>query len=116
VSTAPDLGAQVTYSESFVPQKSDEIYGHGTHVAGIIGGIGKDSAKRYIGVATGANIISFRVLDDNGSGTDSNVIKAIDRAIALKSKYNIRVINLSLGRPVFESYTLDPLCQAVERA
>src|SRR5256884_4275000 len=30
--------------------------------------------------------------------------------------YNIRVINLSLGRPVFESYKLDPLCQAVEAA
>ena len=30
--------------------------------------------------------------------------------------YGIRVINLSLGRPVFESYTKDPLCQAVEKA
>jgi serine protease AprX len=34
----------------------------------------------------------------------------------LKSAYNIRVINISLGRPVYESYTLDPLCQAVEAA
>src|SRR5205814_3934420 len=32
------------------------------------------------------------------------------------STYNIRVINLSLGRQVYESYTLDPLCQAVEAA
>jgi len=30
--------------------------------------------------------------------------------------YNIRVINISLGRPVFESYTLDPVDQAVEAA
>src|ERR1039458_5188672 len=37
-------------------------------------------------------------------------------AIALKSTYNIKIINLSLGRPVMESYTLDPLCQAVEQA
>ena len=36
--------------------------------------------------------------------------------IELKSTYNIRVINLSLGRPVYESYTTDPLCQAVEAA
>ena len=36
--------------------------------------------------------------------------------IQLKTKYNIRVINLSLGRPAYESYTLDPLCQAVEAA
>src|ERR1700693_6068936 len=51
-----------------------------------------------------------------GMGTDSQTIAAIQRAIALKSTYNIRVINLSLGRGVWESYTLDPLCQAVEAA
>src|SRR5207237_9790933 len=56
------------------------------------------------------------ILDQNGSDTDSTVIAAIQQAIALKSQYNIRVINLSLGRGVFESYTLDPLCQAAEQA
>ena len=56
------------------------------------------------------------MLDQTGSGTDSNVIAAIQKAVRLQSKYNIRVINLSLGRPVFESYTKDPLCQAVEAA
>jgi serine protease AprX len=85
-------------------------------VAGAIAGIGKDSKGKYKGVAPGANIIGLRVLDDNGAGRDSDVIAAIDRAIALKSTYNIRVINLSLGRPVMESYTRDPLCQAVEKA
>ncbi len=44
------------------------------------------------------------------------MINAINQAISLKSQYNIRVMNLSLGRPVFESYLLDPLCQAVEAA
>jgi serine protease AprX len=44
------------------------------------------------------------------------VIAAIQEAITLKSTYNIRVINISLGRPVFESYTLDPVDQAVEAA
>ena len=70
----------------------------------------------YEGLATGVKIINLRVLDANAQGTDSQVIAAIQRAIALKNTYNIRVINLSLGRPVFESYTLDPLCQAVEQA
>jgi serine protease AprX len=116
VSLAPDFDKQVVYSQSFVSVSSDEKYGHGTHVAGIIAGIGKDSGGTYIGVAPGAKIVSFRVLTDLGVGTDSAVISAIDRAIELKSKYNIRVINLSLGRAVYESYTLDPLCQAVERA
>jgi len=41
---------------------------------------------------------------------------SIGEAIRMKKTYNIRVINLSLGRPVFESYKLDPVCQAVEAA
>ena len=44
------------------------------------------------------------------------MIAAIDRAIALKNQYNIRGINLSIGRPIFESCTLDPLCAAVTAA
>ena len=67
-------------------------------------------------MAPGANLINLRVLDATGTGSDSNVIAAIGTAIQLKSRYNIRVINLSLGRPVSESYTLDPLCQAAEAA
>ena len=87
---------------------------------GILAGNGHDSQSgyqvQYMGVAPNANIINLRVLDANGSGTDSQVIAAIQRAIQLKSTYNIRVINLSLGRSVYESYTLDPVCQAVEAA
>ena len=111
-------GQQVVYSQNFVPSASDAIdrYGHGTHVAGIIAGSGSQSGGKYKGLANGANIINLRVLDANAQGSDSQVIAAIDRAIALKTTYNIRVINLSLGRPVFESYKLDPLCQAAERA
>src|SRR6202020_2602257 len=62
------------------------------------------------------NLVDLRVLDLNGSGSDSNVIADIEQAIALKNTYNIRVINLSLGRGIFVSYTQDPLCQAVESA
>jgi len=96
------------------------IYGHGTHVAGIIGGNSQCSesnmTKQFRGIAPAVNIIALRALNAQGSGTDSAVIAAIDRAIALKTTYNIRVLNLSMGRGVKESYTLDPLCQAVERA
>src|SRR6202043_202313 len=59
---------------------------------------------------------NLRVLNANGGATDSQVIAAINQAISLKSKYNIRVINLSLGRAVYETYKLDPLCLAVEKA
>jgi serine protease AprX len=116
------LGSRIVYSESFIPgdPSTNDAYGHGTHVAGIVAGNGHDSVSgyptQYVGVAPNANIINLRVLDANGSGTDSQVIAAIQRAIQLKSTYNIRVINLSLGRSVYESYALDPVCQAVEAA
>ena len=93
-----------------------DTYGHGTHVAGIIAGSGYMSGGQYAGVATNANLIDLRALDGNGSGTDSQVIAAIQTAIQLKRKYNIRVINLSLGRGIFLPYAFDPLCQAVESA
>ena len=54
--------------------------------------------------------------NQNGAGTDSRVTAATQRAIALKATHNIRVINLSLGRPVSVRYSLDPLCLAVESA
>jgi serine protease AprX len=116
--------SRVVYSQSFVAgdtTTSDE-FGHGTHVSGLIGATGASSgtangyAARYAGVAPNVTFINLRVLDQNGSGTDSQVIAAIEQAIALQSTYNIRVINMSLGRPVFESYTLDPVDQAVEAA
>jgi serine protease AprX len=120
--TANGTGSRIVYSQSFLPglDASDQ-YGHGTHVAGIVGSNGKDSTgpaftRTLKGVAPNVSLINLRVLDANGAGTDIGVIAGIEKAIALKSTYNIRVINLSLGRPVFESYKLDPLCQAVEAA
>ena len=116
-------GSRVVYSQNFVPGTTDtsDLYGHGTHVAGIIAGAGwfstgSNFTHTFKGIAPNANIINLRVLDQNGAGTDSSVIAAIQTAISLKSTYNIRVINLSLGRQVYESYTVDPLCQAVEAA
>ena len=114
---------RVWYSESFVPGDSStaDKFGHGTHVAGIIAGDGSNSmgakfTNTVHGVAPGVHLINLRVLDAKGASMDSTVISAIDRAIQLKNWYNIKVINLSLGRPVYESYKTDPLCQAVERA
>ncbi len=116
--------SRVVYTQDFVGGNGQDQYGHGHHIAGIIGSNGyttssancSNCTRHLVGIAPGANILDFRVLDVNGNGADSGVIAAIEQAIALKTQYNIRVLNLSLGRPVFESYTLDPLCQAVEAA
>ena len=121
--TNQTYGSRVVYSQNFVPgtTNTSDLYGHGTHVAGIIASEGWFSTgfnftHTFKGIAPNTNIINLRVLDQNGAGTDSSVIAAIQTAISLKSTYNIRVINLSFGRQVYESYTLDPLCQAVEAA
>jgi serine protease AprX len=113
---------RVVYRQSFVNSfDPGDQYGHGTHVAGIIGANGAGSScsnctRTLKGIAPDATLVDLQVLDASGSGTDSVVIQAINQAITLKDVLNIRVINLSLGRPVYESYKLDPLCQAVEAA
>jgi serine protease AprX len=119
--TQVDLQNKVVYSQSWVGGSSNDQYGHGTFVASIIAGSGAASqSDSYIytfrGVAPVVRLINLRVLDQNGNGKDSDVIAAIQTAIQLRSQYDIRVINLSLGRPVYGSYQTDPLCQAVEAA
>ena len=90
--------------------------GHGTHVAGIVAGNGFDSDGARTGLAPGAHIVALRVLDTNGRGYVSDVIAAIDYAIARRAAFNIRVINLSMAAGVYESYNADPLTLAARRA
>ena len=91
-------------------------YGHGTHIASIIAGLAGNNGSEYKGIAYGASIINLRALGDDGSGTASNVIEAIDWAVKHRNQYNIRIINLSLGAPVLQPFRDDPLCEAAERA
>ncbi|MGI4787713.1 MAG: S8 family peptidase, partial [Janthinobacterium lividum] len=93
--------------------------GHGTHVAGIIAGNGSRSPAFYCtqtcnGIAPQANLVNVRVLDVNGESTVSTVISGLQWVLNNQNRYKIRVVNLSLGHPVGESYTTDPICQAVE--
>src|SRR5580765_2251695 len=102
----------------FTGGNGTDRFGHGTHVAAIIAGqsgLASDT-RMYRGVSSGAYLVNLRVLDDNGEGTASDVIEAIDWAIDHQRDYNIRVINLSLGGPVLQPYRDDPVCAAVERA
>jgi subtilisin family serine protease len=90
-----------------------DIYGHGTAVAGVAAG---RTYRDISGIATAADLISVRVLNSNGVGRVSDAIRGIDWCIANRSIYNIRVINMSVGASSVDSFTVDPLCQAVERA
>jgi serine protease AprX len=88
--------------------------GHGTHVSGIIGGNGYDSYGEKQGVAPGASLISLKVLDANGQGTISNIIAALGWVKANAKSYNIKVVNMSVGASIHESYWTDPLTLAVK--
>jgi len=92
-------------------------FGHGTHVAGTLAGNGKDSSGQNAGIAPGASLAVLKVLDRNGNGTVANVIAALDWVAANYNQngHNIRVVNLSIGAPVTESYDVDPLTLATKR-
>lgn len=75
----PDLNVDIARSVSFVkdtPSPADE-YGHGTHVAGIIGAI-KGNGIGVVGVAAGAKVVSVRVMDKNGNGSIAAMLAGIE--------------------------------------
>jgi len=90
--------------------------GHGTHVAGCAAGNGARSKGRYTGSAPKANLVGLKVLDKHGSGNLSDILAAIQFVIDNRKKFNIKVMNLSLGATGKHSYKNDPLCQAAEKA
>ena len=91
-------------------------YGHGTHVAGIVAGNGFDSNGARSGIAPGTHLVVLKALGVEGTGRISDVIAAIDFAVANKDALNIRIINLSVATGVYESYNTDPLTVAARRA
>jgi serine protease AprX len=112
----------------------NDEYGHGTHMAGIIGGndiYGSDltsisqgngpyagNSSNFIGVAPDAHILNMKVADENGVADISQVIAAIDWVVAHRNDngLNIRVINLSFGTNSSQGYALDPLAFSAEFA
>jgi serine protease AprX len=103
------------YDPSFSPANSVDPNGHGTHVAGILVGTGSNSDQgRLAGIAPRASLVSVRVLDSNGGGKASDVLAGLQWVLDHKDTFGIRVLNLSLGHPVYEAAALDPLVQEVD--
>ena len=111
IQPAADLTVDDFYDFTRGGQRSApyDDYGHGTHVSGLIGG-------RSSGVARGVRLVGLKVLDDHGQGRVSDVVSAIEFAVANRRRLRIDVLNLSLGHPTTEPPQDDPLVQAVERA
>ena len=70
-----------------------DVYGHGTHVAGIV----SSSHTTYKGVAPDAKIVAVKVLNDTGTGWNSEIILGIEWCVNNATKFNISVISMSLG-------------------
>ena len=94
----------------------NDMYGHGTFMAGIIAGNGSASGGQYIGMAPGAGIVSIKVAGASGASDVSTIIAALQWVVQNKATYNIRALNLSLGTDSTQSYHVDPFDFAVEQA
>lgn len=90
--------------------------GHGTHVAGDAAGSGAMSDGLYRGPAPEAGIVGVKVLNSKGGGRTSDILKGIDWVIENRERYNIRVMNMSLGNRASVDPESDPIYQAVDRA
>ncbi len=107
----PDLKNRVIKEVDFTGEGPFDGHGHGTHVAGIIGGNGTASEKVYVGVAPGVKFLAAKALNSHGQGTLTTIIQGIEWAV----ENNAQVINLSLGTPQNGDGT-DPLSRTCDAA
>ncbi|MGW0877097.1 S8 family peptidase [Streptomyces sp. NPDC002740] len=90
----PDLAGRIAEAKDFSGSTSTgDAFGHGTHVASIVGGSGAASGGTRKGVAPQADLLIGKVLGDDGQGSESQVIEGMQWAV----EQGARVVNMSLG-------------------
>jgi serine protease AprX len=117
VQVRDDLTGQVTPCKNLSGELDcNDRYGHGTFIAGLVAGNGASSGGKWKGVAPEASILSVKAAGADGAADVSNILAAIQWVVSFKDRYNIRVLNLSLGTDSKQDWKVDPLNYAVERA
>lgn len=109
----PDLVRRTIVSRSFVAGETvQDGNGHGTHTAGTAAGPARPAsgAPRY-GVATQARLHVGKVLGNSGSGTDGQILAALDWALGL----GCEVVSMSLGAPAMPGDTYSAVYERVGR-
>ena len=104
------------FTRGGIPVAPFDDYGHGTHIAGLVGASGALSSFELQGIAPQVKFVGFKVLDRTGQGKTSDVISALQYIVANKDLLHVQIINLSLGHPIFQAAADDPLVQAVQQA
>lgn len=89
--------------------------GHGTHVAGLVAGDGTASMGKYRGAALGCGIISLKVLDRYGTGSQDDVLRALRWIRENRQQYRIRVVNISVGTTCNSKRNHARLLESVEQ-
>lgn len=117
----PDLAGRVVHCEDFSAENGTEAhcadtFGHGTFMAGLIGGDGSLSGGAFAGSAPGVNIVSLKMAGFDGASDVSTILAGIQWVVANKNAYNIKALNLSLGSDSSQSHLLSPLNYAVQKA
>ncbi|MEU0394782.1 S8 family serine peptidase [Streptomyces sp. NPDC006208] len=106
----PDLAGRISASKSFIEgQEVADRDGHGTHVTSTVGGSGAASDGKEKGVAPGADLAVGKVLSDEGSGSESQIIAGMEWAA---KDIDAKIVSMSLGSQQGSDGT-DPMAQAV---
>lgn len=95
-----DFGNRIICFKDFINADEKQTYddnGHGTHVAGIIGGSGFGSNGLYQGVAPKCKFVILKVLDQMGNGRFGPFIQGLKWILENHEKYHIRILNISVA-------------------
>jgi serine protease AprX len=95
----PDFGNRVIAFADFVNGRTGRYddSGHGTHVAGCIGGSGYLSGGVYRGIAPTCRLCVGKVLDHNGEGSIESMYRGLSWVLQNRERFQIRVLNISVG-------------------
>ncbi|MDP9435803.1 MAG: S8 family serine peptidase, partial [Actinomycetota bacterium] len=112
-----DAAGNTVSCANFTSDPCGDQYGHGTFLAGLItgDGSGPTSGTAFRGMSQ-ARVLDVKIAGAAASASTSTLLAALQWVVAHRDTYSIDVLNLSLGTPSGQSWRVDPLNHAVERA
>lgn len=91
------VGKKIRCGERVLMHTPYDENGHGTHICGIISGTGKCSQGKYKGIFPGTGLVVGKVLDEVGDGSAENMLRGMEWVLSLRRRYDIRILNISVG-------------------